>query len=280
VKEPRGARSLSRAEGRVVLALEAQGAETLSLRDIARLLGGASPSYARKLAFGLVRKGWIQRVGRGRYLLNHASAGPDAIPDTNPFRVGSHLVEPSYFGYATAANLHGLLAQTQQTYFVVTTSHKLVSVREPAEFRVVRVPKGKFFGAANMEKYGATIAVSNLEKTLLDCIARQDLAGGIPAVVQIIHAAKPNLDYSRLRSYLARLDNKSLAQRLGFLLERVRPEVTVPRSFLRFLHGRVGVAFVSLGSPAKFGSRGRHHADWRIVVNVPDPQLFGEVEVR
>ncbi len=276
----RPSRSLSAAEGRVVLSLEAQAAETLTLGDIARLLGGASPSYARKLAFGLVRKGWVQRVGKGVYLLNHASAGPDAIPDTNPFRVGSHLVEPSYFGYATAANLHGLLAQTPRTYFVVTTSRKTVRVLEPAEFRLVWVPSRKFFGAARMEKYGASISVSNLEKTLLDCLDRQDLAGGMPAVVQVVHSAKPRIAYGRLRKYVVRMDNKSLAQRLGFLLERVRPEVPVPRSFLRFLRARTGVAFVALGSPGLYGNRGRHRNDWRIVVNVPDVQLLGEVDVR
>ena len=278
--EPAPSRSLSRSEGRVILTLEADGAETVSLRDIARLLGDASPSYARKLAFGLVRKGWLQRVGRGRYLLHHASAGSDAIPDVNPFRVGSYLVEPSYFGYATAANLHGLLAQTPRTYFVVTTSPKLVSVRQPAEFRLVRVPAKKFFGAERREKYSASIQVTDLEKTVLDCIDRQDLAGGLPAVVQIVHGAKPNLDFERLRGYVARMDNKSLAQRLGFLLQQVRPGTPVPRPFTKFLRGRVGVAFVALGSPRAYGTRGPHHVDWRVIENVPEAQLLAEVDVR
>lgn len=277
---PPQSRSLSRTEAQVVLSLEATAKETLDLREVSRILGNASPSYSRKLACGLVKKGWLQRVGRGVYLLNPASAGPDAVPDTNPFRVGSHLVEPSYFGYATAANLHGLLAQAHRAYFVVTPSRKTVTVSEPAEFRLVRAPLRKFFGATPMEKYGATFLVSDVEKTLLDCIDRQGLAGGMPGVVQVVHTAKPRLDYERLREYLERLDNKSLTQRLGYLLEQVRPDVATPRTFLEFLRSKRGDAFVKLGSPTRHGNLGPYRSDWRIVANVPKDQLFGEVEVR
>ena len=61
-------RSLSQTEAKVILALEAEGREIVSLTEI-RKRTGASPGFARKLAHELVRKGWLQRVRQGTYLL-------------------------------------------------------------------------------------------------------------------------------------------------------------------------------------------------------------------
>ena len=172
-------RSLSQAESQVILAIEASGQERVSVREIAQLLGRGGPSYPRKMAHTLSRKGWLQRVGKGEYLLNPARQGPEAIPEMNPYRVGSHLANPGYFGYATAANLHGLLTQVFRTCFVVTPLQKTVTISEPTDFRLVHVSERKFFGTTRIEKYGSWIQVSDLEKTVLDCVDRPEFAGGI-----------------------------------------------------------------------------------------------------
>lgn len=270
-------RSLSANESRVVLALEAAGREELELHDIATL-ADATPAYARQLAGSLVKKGWIQRVGRGKYLLNPAKAGPDAIPDTNAFRIGSRLIEPYYFGYATAANVHRLLTQIARTYFVATNSKQTRTLSEPADFRIVHVPPRKFFGATETEKYGSPFLVSDVEKTVIDALDRPDLVGGLPACVQILNNAWPNIDETRLVQYVTRMRSKSLAQRLGYLIEHaVHAEAPGTLKALRKLRGD---AFAALGSPARYGRAARYASDWRIIVNVPDSELLGEVSIR
>lgn len=271
-------RSLSVAESKVVLAMEARGQEMLQLEDIVDL-AGVSPDYARKLAERLSAKGWIQRVGRGRYLLNPAKAGPDAIPDMNAFRVGSKLVSPYYFGYATAATYHSLLTQASRTYYVVTTSPHAPTLSEPAEFRIVRVPRNKFFGIQEGEKYGARIVVSNAEKTVVDAVDRPDHVGGIPAVAQIIANAKKRLDYAKLATYARRMHSKSLVQRLGYLLDHVVPEKRPPRNARAALLELRGEAFVALASPTRHGRSGRYVSEWRIIANVPESELLGEVSI-
>lgn len=277
---PADIRSLSRAESQVILAIEERGQERVSIHEIARLLGRGGPSYARKMAHTLSRKAWLQRVGRGEYLLNPARQGPEAIPEMNPYRVGSHLANPYHFGYGTAANLHGLFTQVFRTCFIVTPVQKQIRISEPTDFQFVHVNERKFFGSTTMEKYGSWFQVSDLEKTVLDCVDRPEFAGGIPGVVQILSAAKPRLDYGRLRDYVRQLDNRSLAQRLGFLLKLVRPDIAVPRSFEALLRRLRGDSFVPLGSPLRFGRIGTFDGEWRVIVNLTDAALLGEVEVR
>lgn len=272
-------RSLSARESEVILSLEAEDRDEVTIGDIAEL-AGVSRSYARKLAHDLHEKCWLQRIGRGRYLRIPAKNGPGAIPETNPFRLGSHLVDPYYFAYGTAANLHGLLTQAPRTYTVATTEDTERELTDPIAFRIVSVVPRKFFGWEETERYGETVQVSDLEKTVVDCLDRQDLVGGLPGVLEVLSQAKPRLDADKLARYVERFEVGSLAQRLGYLLERVRPEVEVEEGLMETLRSMRTSAHVHLGSAARYGRTGDYESDWKVIVNVPEDELFGEVVVR
>ena len=271
-------RSLSAAEARVVLSLEAEGESELSLDTIEKR-AQVRRGFARKLAHDLVRKGWIQRVGRGRYLLNPSERGPEAVPDADPLRVGSHIVRPYHFGYASAAELWGFLLQVGRVYYIVTPVRTSVRLDHPAQFRFVRSRPDRFFGAQEMTRRGEVLFVSDPERTVIDCVDRPDLSGGLGGVAQIIARAKPRLVWRRLSDYLERLGNRSLSLRVGFLMERVRPTVAPPPSWGTRWCARPDEPWVPLGPPRTFGRRGPHDSRWHIIQNVPDRVLFSEVEL-
>jgi predicted transcriptional regulator of viral defense system len=273
------ARSLSKTEARVILSLEAEGRDLITLDEI-RTRASVSPGFARKLAHGLVRKKWLQRVRRGTYLLNPSRHGPDAIPDTDPLRIGRRLVEPYFFGYATAAELLGLLPQVSRVYFIQTTSRWDPGEKSQVEFRPVRVTPGRFFGAQSMTRRGVTFRVSNIERTVLDCMNRPEFAGGMSGVSRILALAKPKLNWKRLGSYLDRFGNRSLTLRAGFLAERVRPSIPPPPEWLRRRRARGAEPYVPLGPPKVHGRSGRRDERWHLILNLPDSQLFAEGEIR
>jgi len=270
-------RSLSATEARVILSLEADGESELSL-DTIEARAKVRRGFARKLAHELVRKGWIQRVGRGRYLLNPSERGPEAIPDADPLRVGSHIVRPYYFGYASAAELWGFLLQAGRVYYVVTPVRTSVQLTHPAQFRFVRMRPDRFFGVQEIRRRGEALCVSDPERTVIDCVDRPELSGGLGGAVQIISRAKPRLNWDRLSRYLRRMDNRSLELRVGFLTEQVRPSVPPPPRWHERWHVRPDEPWVMLGPPRTFGRRGPHDPRWRILRNVPDRVLFSEVE--
>lgn len=273
------ARSLSARESQVILTLEAEDRHEVTIDDIAEL-AGVSRTYARKLAHDLHEKCWLQRIGRGRYLLIPGKNGPDAIPETNPFRIGSHLVDPYYFAYGTAADLHGLSTQAPRTYTLATTVDTERTLEDPIAFRIVSVVPRKFFGWEEAERYGETVKVSDLEKTVVDCLDRQDLVGGLPGVVEVLAQAKPRIDPGKLAGYVERFGTGSLAQRLGYLLERIRPDVEVDDALLETLRSMQTSAHAHLGSPTRYGKKGGYESDWKVIVNVPEDEMFGEVAVR
>lgn len=272
-------RSLSKTEARVVLALEAEGQDLVTLVGIQKR-AGVSAGFARKLAHDLVQRGWLQRVRRGTYLLNPSRHGPDALPDSDPFRVGSRLLRPYYFAYATAAELHGFFPQASRVYYLVTTERRAVGARPATRFRVVRVRPARFFGTQSIVRRSETLVVSDPERTVLDCLSRPELSGGMAGVAQIFGLAKPRLDWRRFGSYLARLGRRSLALRAGFLAERVRPSVRPPPSWIRSRLARPSEPFVPLAPPSVHGRRGPRDPRWHVIRNVTDAQLFAEGEFR
>jgi len=271
-------RSLSKTEAKVVLSLEAEARDLVTLQEI-RERADVSPGFARKLAHDLVRRGWLQRVRRGTYLLNPSRHGPDALPDLDPLRVGSRMLTPYYFGYATAAELEGLFPQASRVYYLVTTSRWVPGKAPGGLFHVVRVNPTRFFGTQLLRRRGETLTVSNPERTVLDCLNRPEFSGGMAGVAQIFALAKPRIRWSRLGSYLERFGNRSLAQRAGYLAERVRPSIPPPESWVRPRLARPTDSFVPLGPPRLHGRRGPRDPRWHVIRNVPDAQLFAEGEI-
>jgi predicted transcriptional regulator of viral defense system len=272
-------RTLSAVEARIVLSLEAEDRAEVSLDSIQKR-ARVSRGYARKLAHTLVTKGWLQRVGRGEYLLSPARHGPGAYPDTDPLRFGSRIASPYYFGFATAAELLGLLPQASRVYYIVTTARGGARLVHAAQFRRIRIAPERFFGTKQLTRRGETVVVSDLERTLLDCLARPDLGGGLGGVLRMLESAGRNVDWRRLDRYLARLGQRSLALRLGFLVEQLPEGPQPPSAWLRRTVARPAEPYVPLGPPREFGRRGAHDARWHVIRNVPDSLLHAEVDLR
>ncbi len=271
-------RSLSKTEAKVILSLEADGRELISLAEI-RERAAVSDGFARKLAHDLVNRGWLQRVRRGVYLLNPSRRGPDALPDLDPLRLGSHLVEPYYFAYATAAELHGFFPQASRQYYIATTARRAPPRGLGTRFRLVRVKPSRFFGATKITRRGEELRVSDPERTVLDSLNRPELSGGVAGVAQILSIAKPHINWGRLASYLVRFGSRSLQLRAGFLAERVRPSIHPPTKWSRAFLPKPEEPFVPLDRASLHGRSGPRDRRWHVIRNISDARLFAEGEV-
>lgn len=217
-------RTLSSQESKVVLALSEKGRRETTREDIIRLLG-TSPQAADHVIRSLRRKGWLERGGWGKYLLIPPDQGWQALGESNLLALASSIAHPYYFGFATAAAHYGLTTQLRSTIFLVTPQHVRPKEIQGTKIRIVTAAPRRFFGFSPVDVFGYPVMMSDREKTVLDCIDRPALAGGIGESATILAAATRRFDWEKVASYLKQIGSITLVRRLGWLADHTGAEI-------------------------------------------------------
>lgn len=272
------ARSLSPLESKLILHLEWEKQPVVTIKEVMDILG-CSYDHARQVLHRLAHRRWLAPITPGKYELIPAERGEHAFSDTNPLFIGSTLVRPYYFSFATAAFFYGLSTQSSATVYIATTARKgrrLLTVRGKA-YRLVLQPAHKFFGAVEVDAYGSRVMMAGPEKTVVDSLDRPAYAGDIPEIAAMLWRGKGQLDWHRLADYAIWVKSQALVQRLGYLADLFRLPLGTPVRD-RLLTG-VGKSTSYLGRPSQWGTGGEYDATWRIVNNIPRDELSAEIEV-
>lgn len=272
-------RSLSDLEAKLILHLEWEKQPVVTI-DEARAILDCSYDHARLVLHRLARNRWLAPLTPGKYELIPAERGAHAFPDTNPLFVGSVLVDPYAFSFATAAFFHGLSTQASATVYLATpvrTGRRLYQVRGKA-YRLVFQSPQKFFGSVDVDAYGSRVRMAGPEKTVLDALDRPEYAGDIPEIAGMLQRGHGRLDWEKLAEYGLRFESQALIQRLGYLIDLLR--LPVGEQVRTLLLAGMGKSTPYLGRPRQWGTGGEYDATWRIVDNVPRQELLAEIEVR
>lgn len=176
--------------------------------------------------------------------------------------------------YWSALAYWNLTEQVPRVTYVQTTSRK--EHRTPTvlgmRFRIVRVKSHKFFGGHRYYSRGGPAVVTDREKTVLDCLDRPDLSGGVEEVARALLAADGDLDWDRVTDYLGRFGSGAIVKRLGFLAEQLEfahpPDQGTLEQWLEFL--TAGIGKLDPSSPRK---PHRIVTRWRVAVNLPEAGL-------
>ena len=271
-------RSLSSKEARLILQLEWDKQKYVTHKDIMAILK-CNYGSARKIAYRLVSKRWLERITAGKFLLVSADRGVEKVaPDMNPYVIVKTLNEPYYFSYRIASLHHGLTTQMPRTIHIALLRQRPTIELKNIEFHFVKLLRYKFFGWEKVKIFEEEVNMTNLEKTVLDAIDREELVGGIEEVVRIIWRASKRLDWKKIKEYLARTRSNALCRRFGFLLNLL--DIKVTKDLERFLLKSAERNKIPLASPARWGKAGKLNAKWNLIINVPCQVLRDEIEIR
>ena len=175
----------------------------------------------------------------------------------------------------SALNYWNLTEQVPRVTYVQTTARK--ENRKPRvlgmQFRIVRVKPRKFFGGHGYRAGESHVEVADREKTIVDCLDRPDLSGGLEQVGKAMLAGDGDFDWDRTTMYLRRFGSGAVVKRLGFLVETLKlthpPE---PRMLDEWLDLRT--AGISKLDPSTPREPHRIATRWRIEVNLPEEGLL------
>ena len=215
-----------------MLSFQEQGRSAVRVSDVREILG--SEQTTRTVIRNLVRKGWLSRIVGGKYMVLPPEYGPENLGENNVLALAAGAVEPSYIGWWSAASWHGFTMQKPMTVFVAVTRQVPARTIEGAQVRFIQMTARKFSGYKSYDVYGRPVAISDPVKTLLDCLDRPDLAGGLSELVRIAYNALAEVDSQAVVDNALAAGSKAMMQRLGFTADLVgRPMPDAQRKVLR-----------------------------------------------
>jgi predicted transcriptional regulator of viral defense system len=159
------------------------------------------------------------------------------------------------------------------TTITVTTSRRLLNrtvLRVPYRF-VTAKPENLWGHELVWVTPDDQVKVSDLERTLLDCLARPDLCAGVSEVATGLWIRKGDLDWEKLIAHAHRLGNQAAVKRLGYLLELYE---LAPMSVLKGLHDLVGPSYALLDPLLPV--EGHYLSRWRLRINL-EPEMLKNI---
>jgi predicted transcriptional regulator of viral defense system len=248
--------------------LRASKSGVVSVPVAARALGVSSGTAAARL-MRLVRRGWLVRARRGTYFIPPLESTPGAsVTAQDSWIIAAELFAPCYIGGWSAAEHWGLTEQLFRSTLVVTAA-RVRSGRARTlghEFRLFSVrPARSPEGVVQVWRGSERVAVSNAERTIVDCLSVPNLCGGIRHLAQIMreYGDSGKRDAQRLAGVARAIASGAAWKRLGYLAELLWPDATeLHAEALKHL----SAGYTKLDPAVR--QKGRLLRRWRLAVNV------------
>ncbi len=211
-----------------------------------------------------LKAGNIKRMSRGVF----ASVPPHGEATTwavDRFLAASRLRRDAVIAYHSALELHGC-AYTDAPD-VQALSDQAPAVIETSDFacRFVRVPSGfeRSRDITTVDRAGLTVKLTSLERTIVDCFDRPDLAGGGEELMNSL-ALVARVRTGQLVQQAEALGNASACGALGWWLAREQARLGVPAAVFTGLR-KLKPKHAQYVLGAKPGAA-RSVAEWSILV--------------
>lgn len=182
------------------------------------------PNSWRKSLQYHVRAGNIVLIKRGLYgVLN------PMMDNKNTFYIDPYLVagvasEDSIIAYHTALELHNVAYTTFETLTFLTKKHMRSFSFQTQKYKAIQPPNVLFkrtkdnFAVETITRSNVMIKVTNIERTIVDVIARPEISGGWEEILRSLeHLVVFNV--RTLIDYLMYLNNASIIAKVGFFLD-------------------------------------------------------------
>jgi|APTNR8051073442_1049403.scaffolds.fasta_scaffold00018_194 predicted transcriptional regulator of viral defense system len=245
----------------LLLMLDDHELNIFSLEQVKKI-AGRKFSNVSELVENLVHKKILSRIERGKFCKAN-------FRDENV--IGCFLVEDGAIAYWSALNKHGLTEQFPNTIFIQTTKLKPAKTVFGSRYQFIKIAKAKRAGIVTEGFGNSRYAMTDVEKTIVDCFDLPEYSGGYAELLRAFDQA--DLGSSKLIDYCKAIGNKSATKRMGLLAEMLKPEQL--KSFITFAKKEVNQKY-NLFDPAG-QDEGEFVNAWRLRLNISRENILNIV---
>jgi len=214
-------KTLGKISAKLIRKLYDENRPIFEIKHAQNILGKSYNAVADLLS-DLVKRKIIVRLKAGKYLIIPQEMGSGENYLGNWYIAGKEIINSRkyYIAFYSAMNHWGMLTQPLIKMFIATPKRQIIPREIIGRMIFVIVKEKSIWGIKeewinNKEK----IRISNIEKTIIDCLTFPQHCGGITEIAKGIWIAKDKIDYKILLNYVNRHNKNVVAKRLGYLLE-------------------------------------------------------------
>ncbi|MBN1968737.1 MAG: hypothetical protein JW870_05175 [Candidatus Delongbacteria bacterium] len=232
---------------------------------------GHSYNNTKDLLKDLVKRKIIVRLKAGKYLIIPQEMGSGKGYFGNWYIAAKEVINsPKYYiAFYSAMNYWGMLTQPLVKILVATPKRQVVPREMKDKMIFVAVKEKSIWGIKEewVERKDR-IRISDIEKTIIDCLTFPQHCGGITEIAKGIWIVKEKIDQKTLLSYVKRQDKNVIAKRLGYLLELLNVgDYNIIFELKKYIKDRYDL----LDPTLSFKRINRN--SWRLVDNVGQEQI-------
>lgn len=168
---------------------------------------------------------------------------------SNKFEIATSMYEDAYIIYHTALEFYGLSNQIYNLVQVATKNVERKRVFNGYTFEFYNNMPKKFIDTINQN---SVIRVTSIERTIVDCINKPKMAGGIEEV-SIAISGITYIDDEKLLEVLEEYNNSALYNKTGFLLSKMNNDL-VSIEFYKKCKKKIKNDIVDIRENKKLGS--------------------------
>jgi len=191
------------------------------------------PNTAKEILRRYRKQGFIFQVRRDLYVATDLATKTSLA---GKFEIAGQITPSSCLSYHAALEYHGLAHQVFYEMYVSSCEAfknfdfdgiSYVYIPLKSDLGVVRPVTDNF------------VRVTDLERTVIDCINRIDLSGGLEELIQCL-AVITYIDEFKLLKYLQCFDKQFLYQKTGFMLGYFHKEMKLSETFFEICKSKIG----------------------------------------
>ncbi|MEZ7873355.1 MAG: hypothetical protein QMB47_00040 [Bacteroidales bacterium] len=222
------------------------------LKDIVDLSG--NESSAKDLLQSYKKQRLICHIRRDLYSVTDLAS---KIHTANKFEIASKITDSSYLSYHSALEYHGLAHQV--FYDIYVSSNKKFKSFEFDEINYLFC-QPKIDLGVTIPSADSLIRITDLERTVVDCIDRIDRSGGIEELVKCFSLIT-FLNEEKLLKYLDQYSKQFLYQKAGFILQYFKNETKISKNVFDLCKRKIGMSTRYLTDPQESDT---YFAEWKI----------------
>ena len=223
-----------------------------NLKDVVALTG--TTRSAQELLRNYAQRGVVVQIRRNLYSVTDLATRATMA---TKFEIGSHVSESSYVSYHSALEYHGIAHQQFFTFYVSSDSRFNDFDFEDVHYVYC---KSNLSERVETPSIDSKVKVSNLERTIIDCIDRLDRAGGLEEFVHSL-SMLTYLDENKLLEYLNAYKKSFLYKKAGFIFGVFQKDLKLSVNFIDLCKQKGAAHVKYLTNPQESDT---FHKEWNI----------------